>query len=61
MEKNMRVCPSCGKKYSERPALSRKDNETLICADCGMKEAFAEYMQAMIPTDQIIIERGDKA
>lgn len=61
METKLRVCPSCGKKYSERPALSRKDNETLICADCGTKEALAEYMRATIPADQIRIEKGDRA
>ena len=29
------ACPKCGKEYSERPALSRTDNETYICPDCG--------------------------
>ena len=33
------VCPICGKSYAERPALSRKDNKTLICPDCGTREA----------------------
>ncbi|MBR5943536.1 MAG: hypothetical protein IKZ94_01145 [Lachnospiraceae bacterium] len=33
------ICPSCGKRYSERPAISRKDNKTLICPDCGTREA----------------------
>ena len=33
------VCPSCGKPYAGHPALSRKDNETDICPDCGMREA----------------------
>lgn len=37
------ICPSCGKPYSERPALSRKDNKTLICPECGMKEALKEW------------------
>lgn len=35
----MRTCPLCGKTYSERPALSRKDSQTLICPDCGTREA----------------------
>lgn len=34
-----RICPCCGKPYYERPALSRLDNETLICPDCGTREA----------------------
>lgn len=35
----IRVCPRCGKSYTAPPALSRKDNETLICPDCGTREA----------------------
>ena len=34
-----RICPKCGKEYTEHPALSRMDNETLICPDCGVREA----------------------
>ena len=29
------ICPRCGQPYYEPPALSRLDNETLICPDCG--------------------------
>ena len=29
------VCPRCGRSFCEPPALSRLDNETLICPDCG--------------------------
>ena len=28
-----RRCPKCGRSYTEHPALSRSDNETLICPD----------------------------
>lgn len=35
----IRVCPKCGKTYTAPPALSRTDNETLICPDCGTREA----------------------
>ena len=35
------VCPKCGEVYSGHPALSREDNRTLICPDCGTKEALA--------------------
>lgn len=34
-----RTCPKCGCIYTERPALSREDNETLVCSDCATKEA----------------------
>lgn len=33
------ICPCCGKAYTSRPALSRKDGKTLICPDCGIREA----------------------
>ena len=33
------VCPRCGQDYTGHPALSRADNETLICPDCGTREA----------------------
>lgn len=34
-----RKCPKCGKTYFERPAISRMDNKTPICPDCGTREA----------------------
>lgn len=33
------VCPKCGKTYTGRPAVSRADNATLICPDCGTRES----------------------
>ena len=33
------VCPLCGKTYTDVPALSRMDNETPICPDCGTRQA----------------------
>jgi len=37
-------CPRCGKEVeSWSVALSRKDNETEICSDCGEKEAMENY------------------
>ena len=29
----------CGRTYRGVPALSRTDNETLICPDCGTRQA----------------------
>jgi len=34
-----KVCPICGKTYTGHPALSRKDDNTPICPDCGTLEA----------------------
>lgn len=36
-----RTCPICGRSYNGHPALSRTDNETLICPDCGTRQALA--------------------
>jgi hydrogenase maturation factor HypF (carbamoyltransferase family) len=42
----VRICPICKAKYTEHPALSRADNETLICPNCGMLEALYEKANA---------------
>ena len=34
-------CPKCGKEYDRLLALSREDNKTMICDDCGVMEALA--------------------
>lgn len=34
-----RVCPKCGEVYNRPPALSREDNETFLCPDCGCRES----------------------
>ena len=33
------VCPRCGKVYTDRPAISRADDKTPICPDCGTRES----------------------
>ena len=33
------VSPKCGQSYKGRPALSRNNEKTLICPDCGVREA----------------------
>lgn len=32
-------CPKCGKEYDRLLALSREDNKTMICDECGVIEA----------------------
>lgn len=37
------VCPLCGSTFEDgMGSLSRKDNETFICSDCGTEEAMNE-------------------
>ena len=33
-----RICPKCGRTYTERPATAR-DGSGPICPDCGTREA----------------------
>jgi len=41
----MEICPNCGEEFERLLALSRKDNETMICDNCGTKEAFEEFLK----------------
>ena len=36
-------CPRCEKTYKGYPALSRRDNKTDICSNCGSVEALEDY------------------
>ena len=36
------ICPRCNQEYEGFPALSRRDNETDICSDCGTEEAMID-------------------
>ncbi len=35
----LRRCPRCGETYVRPPAVSRRDNKTLVCPTCGTREA----------------------
>lgn len=41
-----KVCPICNKKIGRYPAISRKDNKTEICSNCGMMEALEVFYKA---------------
>ena len=43
----MKVCPVCGKEYDSYPAISRRDNVTEICPDCGLMEAIEDWVAYM--------------
>lgn len=50
----LRICPYCGKPYTQPPTLSRVDNETLICPDCGTREALTTLGISTAEQDSII-------
>lgn len=37
------ICPRCGRTYTGYPAVSRADNNTDICSDCGRQEALVSF------------------
>ncbi|WP_298031082.1 hypothetical protein [uncultured Dysosmobacter sp.] len=49
-----RECPKCGRIYYDRPALSRDDNETFICPDCGTREALESLGIATDEQEEIL-------
>ena len=53
-ERITRTCPICGKEYSEHPALSRVDGVTLICPDCGTREALESIGVSKEQQDKIL-------
>lgn len=41
------VCPICGNPLGKYPAISRQDNETKICSNCGTLEALAAFKESL--------------
>lgn len=54
MTTGFKICPKCGRRYREAPALSREDNETLICPDCGTREALESIGVNSTEQDKIL-------
>ena len=50
----MAICPLCGRTYHGVPALSRTDNKTLICPDCGTRQALQSIGVDAEEQEQII-------
>jgi len=40
---NKQICPRCKSELEGVPALSRKDNQTHICSNCGVSEAVEDF------------------
>ena len=38
-----KICPVCGGPLTAHPALSRKDNKTEVCPDCGIRQALSDF------------------
>ncbi len=53
-EIRLNICPKCNKAYYGVPALSREDNITLICPDCGTREALKSIGVEPIEQEKIL-------
>ena len=53
-EIQLRKCPKCGKLFSERGAVSRMDNVTIICPDCGTREALESIGVGQAEQEEIL-------
>lgn len=42
---DVKICPICGREYTDYPAISRRDNKTDICPDCGLQEALDDFFK----------------
>ena len=54
-----RTCPKCGCAYHGRPALSRTDNETLICPDVYKRQLY--YIKLYQQTNARLWRQGQKS
>ena len=52
-----KFCPRCDYELSGHPAISRRDNKTEICSDCGTSEAMNDFSDFYsIPMEERINE-----
>lgn len=60
----MKVCPKCGQSFERLLALSRTDNRTFICDDCGTIEALDSVPQGILTPQErtriIVAATGNK-
>lgn len=48
------ICPICNKAYSGIPAISRTDNMTLVCHDCGTRQSLESICTSPEEIEKII-------
>lgn len=55
MKNSKRICPKCGRAYSDYPAISREDNKTEICPVCGVREAMSSAGMSVGKQREVLI------
>lgn len=48
----MKVCPKCGRSFERLLALSRTDNKTHICDECGTAEALDSLLHGRLASQE---------
>lgn len=48
------ICPKCGETYVGIPAISRNDNLTAVCPDCGIRESLQSLSISKEEQEKII-------
>lgn len=60
----MKVCPKCGRKFERLLAVSRMDNKTMVCDDCGIMEALESFpCRSLTPQERtriVMVATGNK-
>ena len=49
-----KICPVCGGPLTAHPALSRRDNKTKVCPDCGIRQALSAFGMDAEKQEEII-------
>ena len=49
-----RVCPICGRTYTAPPAISRTDNRTPVCPDCGIRQSLESIGVSLKEQEEIL-------
>ena len=45
-----KICPLCGRKYKEHPAISRCKDQQEICPECGERQAITQWAVSLSRT-----------
>ena len=60
----MKKCPKCGRSFERLLALSRTDNKTMICDECGTMEALDSLPHRIVSLQEqtriVVAETGNK-
>lgn len=48
----MKMCPKCGREFERLLALSRTDNKTMICDECGTMEALDSLPHGVLTSQE---------